>query len=135
MKTTARFVLVVLALVVAACVPAPAPPPPPIITGTAQVGAELTATAGNWSGAPTSYGYVWQSCTGPDALSCATVGTNASIYAIQASDLGRYLRARVTASNNFGTGGPAYSDWVGPVSAALVGATQVTTGNNQSCGL
>ena len=34
----------------------------PVISGTAQVGSQLTASTGSWSGSPTSYSYQWHRC-------------------------------------------------------------------------
>ena len=47
----------------------PPPPPPvpvnttlPVVSGSAQVGAIVSASTGTWSNTPTSYGYQWQRC-------------------------------------------------------------------------
>jgi serine protease AprX len=92
--------------------PAPAPPPPvppavggaPTIAGTGEVGRELTATDGEWTGSqPIALTYKWVRC-GPDGASCADVaGATASTYTPVRDDVGSTLRVAVTATNAGGT--------------------------------
>ena len=74
---------------------------PPTISGTAQAGQTLTATAGLWAGSPTRYVYHWQRCAG--AGSCVAIpGANTLRYTPLAGDIASTLRVRVTARNQAG---------------------------------
>jgi hypothetical protein len=71
----------------------------PTISGTAQVGEELTATRGTWTGGVRSYSYQWQRCdvTGEG---CADVtGAAGTSYGVRGADVGHTLRVTVTATN------------------------------------
>jgi hypothetical protein len=92
---------------------APPPPPPPAppantslptVSGTAQEGQTLTASAGAWSGtAPIAYAYQWRRCDLAGA-SCADVsGATGASYGLGSADVSRTLRVRVTASNAAGS--------------------------------
>jgi prepilin-type N-terminal cleavage/methylation domain-containing protein len=72
----------------------------PAVSGTPQVGATLTTTAGSWtSSQTTSYDYQWQhSANGTTWANVAAGGTN-SLYTVAATDLGDTLRVQVTAAN------------------------------------
>jgi hypothetical protein len=82
----------------------------PTVAGTAKVGQTLTAAAGTWSGTPTpTYAYAWFSCTGAGsgAVSGATAptgctaitGATSGTYVIASTQLAKYVRVRVTATN------------------------------------
>ncbi len=78
---------------------APADNTAPGISGTAQQGDTLTASHGDWSNNPTGYSYAWQDCDNT-GNNCATIaGATSSSYTLQASDVGFYVSATVTASN------------------------------------
>lgn len=77
---------------------APANTTPPAITGTVQEGQTLTASAGTWSGGPTSYTYAWSRCT----TSCVAVATGTT-YTLTAADVGATVRVAVTAKNAQGS--------------------------------
>jgi len=68
----------------------------PHISGTATVGSTLTATMGNWTGAPGTYAYQWRRGT-------TNVGTNSSTYVVQAGDTGASITCVVTATNAAGS--------------------------------
>jgi hypothetical protein len=76
----------------------------PSITGSAVVGATLTAAPGSWSGAePITYSYQWLACNITGA-SCAPIeGATASTYAPLATDVGRTLEVEETAVNDHGS--------------------------------
>jgi chitinase len=84
----------------------------PTVSGTVAVGQTLTATAGEWTGAPQSFQYSWQRCA-DDGGSCSPIngasGPNATSYVIGAADFGHALRVEVLATNSLGTSQPAYS--------------------------
>lgn len=63
----------------------------PAITGTAQVGAKLTAKPGTWTPTPDSYAYQWK------ADGQAISGATASTYQVPASLRGKKLTVAVTA--------------------------------------
>ena len=81
----------------------------PRITGSSAAGATLTTTSGDWSGtAPITYAYQWVRCPTsggkPDGSDCATIsGATTSAYVVGSGDVGKRLRARVTASNADGS--------------------------------
>jgi len=76
---------------------------PPAITGIPKVGQTLTATAGSWSGSPTSFAYQWQRCN-IDAVVCSdVVGATGTTYALHLADLGFRMRVVVTAKNAKGS--------------------------------
>jgi serine protease AprX len=80
--------------------PAPVPPTasaPPAVTGDAQEGSVLTASAGVWTAsAPVSVAYQWQRCD--SASNCTDVaGAQGSSYTAALADVGSTLRVVVTA--------------------------------------
>ena len=94
---------IVARLADAGTVSAPANTTPPSIAGAARVGSTLTASAGTWTGSPTSYAYRWQRC-GFDGSGCADVaGATGTTYVPVAADAGHTLRVVVTATNSAGS--------------------------------
>jgi surface antigen len=81
----------------------------PTVAGTPQVGAPLTATAGTWSGAPTSYTYQWLA-NGVDIP-----GAIAATYTPTGTDLAKAISVRVTALRTGYTSGVATSAATIPV--------------------
>ena len=94
----------------------------PSVRGSATVGGTLTATAGAWTGtAPLLYAYQWLRCDA-DGADCEEIGgATGTQYRPTAPDVGRRLRAEVTARNNFGSD-TEISDETAQVQAA--GTTQ-----------
>jgi hypothetical protein len=84
----------------------------PAISGAALSGSLLTATAGAWSPAGTSYTYQWQRDAGAGYADVG--GATSTTYRVTVADKDALLRIRVVARNADGTGA-AYSDDVGPV--------------------
>ncbi len=73
------------------------------MSGTVQVGSQLTATAGNWSGSPTSYAIGWLRCDSSGA-SCTTIGGQTNLtYLLTSADQGATIRAAITAGNANGS--------------------------------
>ena len=69
----------------------------PTISGIAREGETLSATTGTWSGAPTSFTYVWKRCLNG---ACPTIpGAAGSTYQLVAADVGSRVRVRVVATN------------------------------------
>jgi hypothetical protein len=81
---------------------APANTAPPSITGSAVSGETLKVSTGAWTGATTSFAYQWQDCSAAGASCKNIAGASASAYKLKASDVGRTVRAVVTASNDVG---------------------------------
>ena len=73
---------------------------PPTVTGTATPAQTLTASAGDWSGAPSQYAYQWSRCDST-ATTCADIpGATSATYVVAAEDTGSVLRATVVARNS-----------------------------------
>jgi thermitase len=75
----------------------------PTISGTAQEGQTLTASAGTWDGAPTGYTYQWQRCDSTGAACASIYAATASSYLNGSADVGSTLRVKVTAANASGS--------------------------------
>ncbi len=67
--------------------------PTPTISGTAQVGQTLTATAGTWVTTPTTLSYQWK-------RGSTNVGTDTSTYVVGAADVASTITVTVTASKS-----------------------------------
>jgi hypothetical protein len=74
----------------------------PVISGTAQVGSQVSASAGTWSGSPTSYAYEWRRCDSSGANCTAISGATGTVYALTSSDQSATIRVAVTASSTWG---------------------------------
>src|SRR4029453_1497009 len=74
----------------------------PGISGTAQVGSQVSASAGTWSGSPTSYAYEWRRCDSSGANCTAISGATGTVYALTSSDQSATIRVAVTASSTWG---------------------------------
>jgi hypothetical protein len=74
----------------------------PSISGTADIGEQLTADHGTWTANPTSYSYDWLSC---DAAgnACASTGSRGTTYGVRSADNGHTIRVKVTAHNAKGS--------------------------------
>ncbi len=80
------------------------PPVPP------AAGTPMTATNGSWNYMPTSYAYQWQACTTTDSSTCTDIpGATAQAYTVATTDVGKYIRVGVKASNLNGPSETAYS--------------------------
>ncbi len=78
----------------------------PTVSGTARQGQTLTGTTGVWSGTPpVSLAFQWLRCDAVNPNLCTAVSGAANpAYALEAGDVGRRMRLRVTASNSQGSG-------------------------------
>ena len=120
--------------VASASVAAVPPPPPsapvnavlPTIGGTTTEGQTLTATAGTWSGSPTSFGYQWQDCNSSGTSCSNKSGATSASYVLSASDVGHTMRVVVTATNGGGST-VATSTATASVAAAVVNTGCTTT--------
>ena len=104
---------------------APSNTGPPVVSGTPEVGKEMTTTNGTWSGStPLSFTYQWRRCDKAGG-SCDNIsGATDNTYKLQGADGGSTLRAVVTAKNSDG------SDNATSVPTAVVPATPVS---NNGC--
>jgi hypothetical protein len=80
----------------------------PRISGSALVGATLSASTGSWTGQPSSFAYQWLRCPPsggrPDGSDCAAIGgATTSKYIVAAADVDHRIRVRVTATNADGS--------------------------------
>jgi hypothetical protein len=82
---------------------APIAASPPTVTGTAQQGQTLTATAGAWTAGDATFGYQWQRCDAAGANCADVAGVTTQTYAVTPADVGATLRVVVTATNRFGS--------------------------------
>src|SRR4029453_10308333 len=90
--------------VVIAALAAPANTAVPTISGTAQAGATLTATAGTWTGNPApTLSYQWRRCDSAGANCVDIVGATANTYLQTAGDVGSTLRVAETGLNGSGS--------------------------------
>jgi len=74
----------------------------PSIAGKTEVGEELTANPGKWTGSP-SFTYQWQSCDENGANCANLAGATSIVYGIRTADKGKTLRVVVTARTGGGT--------------------------------
>jgi hypothetical protein len=91
----------------------PAPPPSalpptpttaPAISGLAQEGQTLSASAGTWNGTqPLTYAYQWRRCDTNGAGCSAVSGATTQSYSLTSNDVGVTMRVEVRASNSVGT--------------------------------
>jgi hypothetical protein len=74
----------------------------PSIEGKFMVGETLTVDRGSWTNNPTDFDYQWQRCNS-DGESCANIaGERDDKYKVVDADVGKTLRAIVTAKNSDG---------------------------------
>jgi hypothetical protein len=87
----------------------------PAITGIAEQGARLTASAGVWTGVGAlRYAYQWYRCDAEGAHCSAIRGATATTYRTSRADPGKTLAFTVRATDSTGTAS-AYSSLFGPV--------------------
>ena len=95
--------------------------------GALQTGATVETTNGAWTNSPTLYTYEWQRA---DNLAFSTnvvtiSGAANSTYTLDSAESGKYVRSRVTAANQSGSGTAAASNILGAV--ALAAPTVLTS--------
>jgi hypothetical protein len=94
----------------------------PVVSGAPEIGQQLTAGVGGWSGAATSYVFEWRRDL---SVIDDEIGP---LYTVTVEDEGFTLRAGVRGVNAGGPGSIAYSTAIGPVGgAAAPGAPPVNT--------
>jgi Tol biopolymer transport system component len=76
----------------------------PNISGVEEVGEQLFASTGTWTGsAPITYTYEWRRCNAAGAACAAISGSTSSSYVLQTADLGATIVVAVTAKNAVGS--------------------------------
>ena len=93
---------------VMATLPVPSNRSVPVVSNSPVVGNSLSATAGDWNYAPTSYSYQWRRATSGGTYSDIT-GQTLSTYNVDIGDLGYFIRVMVTARNSAGDSVSVYS--------------------------
>ncbi|MFL5962778.1 MAG: hypothetical protein ACJ757_07810 [Gaiellaceae bacterium] len=97
----------------------------PTVTGSAVQGAQLTATAGTWSGSGTiTYAYQWYRCDAGGAQCNSIHGATAGTHKLVAQDVSHTMGLTVNATDSTGKAS-AYASLLGPVVAA--GASLIAT--------
>lgn len=86
----------------------------PTISGTAAVGATLTASVGKWANNPTSYSYRWKRCDSSGNACAVIANATAKIYTVTYADVSHTIRVTVKAVNSTG---PA---WASSAQTAVV---------------
>jgi len=89
----------------------------PAISGTVKVGSKLTASAGSWSWGGASYKYQWL------ANGAAISGATASTFTPTASQYGKQLQVKVTATESGYVSGAATSGKTAAVAAGTISST------------
>jgi hypothetical protein len=101
----------------------------PVITGKAEVGAQLTVKPGTWRGSPPiTYAYDWERCTSTDTCS-SIVGAIDTTYSVVSADVGARLKVIVLATNPDGSSAAesAFTDSVRKVDVSAPSNKRVPT--------
>ena len=113
---------------------APSNTSPPVISGTAQAGQTLTASAGTWSGTtPISYAYQWRRCDGAGANCANIAGATTTSYGVVSGDVGSTLRVSVTASNSAGSSTASSAQTALVVAAPPAGDPVIAAAGDIAC--
>src|SRR5436305_142597 len=71
----------------------------PTLSGAPREGTTLSTSNGIWANHPASYAYAWQRCASDGTACSGIAGATKSTYTPVAADVGRTIRAVVTAVN------------------------------------
>lgn len=74
----------------------------PVISGTLTPGQLLTTTNGTWNVTPDSYSYQWQSSATSNGSYADISGATSSSYTLTSTEVGKFLKVIVTATNDAG---------------------------------
>jgi uncharacterized protein YukE len=97
----------------------------PTVTGSAVQGAQLTATAGTWTGSGTvGYAYQWYRCDAAGAKCSSIHGATAATIKLAAADVGHTVGLTVNATDSKGKSS-AYASLLGPIVTA--GSSPIAT--------
>ena len=81
----------------------PAALTPPQVSGLAQAGQTLTATAGTWTGSPSTFAFQWRRCPVTGGVCTAIAGATGTTYTATPGDIGALLSVVVTATGKGGS--------------------------------
>lgn len=91
----------------------------PAVTGTVEIGRQLTGSTGVWTGtAPITYAFQWYRCDAGGAHCSSVHGATKPTYTLVAADAGKTIGFTVNATDATGAKQPAYASLVGPVAAS-----------------
>ena len=95
----------------------------PHVSGDALVGATLSATAGEWAGAPDAYAFQWRHCLPAACVPTQIAGATAATYVAGAGDVGQLVYATVAAHNAGGWSASVVADnTIGPIGVVSGGS-------------
>lgn len=75
----------------------------PEITGPAKYASVETGTTGTWINTPTSYSYQWSRASTSSGIYSAITGATSATYTTTSTDVGKFLKISVGATNSSGT--------------------------------
>ena len=75
----------------------------PVISGSTRTGATLTTTNGSWSGSPSTYAYQWKRASSSGGLYTNITSATNSTYVLTDTDIDRYIKVSVIATNGIGS--------------------------------
>jgi len=75
----------------------------PSISGTKRTGETLTANTGTWSGTPSTYAYQWKRASTSSGTYTNIASATNSSYVLTDSDIGKYIKVSVVATNATGS--------------------------------
>ena len=81
----------------------------PVISGTSRTGATLTTSNGSWTGSPASYAYQWKRASTVGGTYNDIASATNSEYVLTDSDIGKYIKVSVIATNSIGASSAALS--------------------------
>ena len=94
----------------------------PVISGTSAYGQQLITSSGTWNNTPTSYNYQWLRATTSGGTFSSIAGATSSTYTLTSTDIGKFLKVVVTATNVGGVSTDTSS-----ATAAITAATSSTS--------
>ncbi len=100
----------------------------PTISGALVENQTLTANTGTWSNQPGSYAYAWLRCDAAGNGCGAIANATGKTYKLQAADIGRTIRIRITAANNDGQATTTSGQTGVIVAAGPAGAVKLPNG-------
>lgn len=103
----------------------------PVVSGTPEVGQELSCTTGTWTNSPDSYHFQWYTGLASASLFYPSgegafyfpIGTDSSTYVLQPGDVGAHIWCAVTAANDGGSASKQSSNEIGPIASGLPSIT------------
>ena len=97
----------------------------PQISGTPTLGETLSVSDGTWSAAPTGVTYEWERCDTALVACTAILANKSNVHYVTSQDIGKKIRARVTAFTANGST-PVISSATAAVSDVASPLVQIT---------